>query len=167
MNEPTRGELGKARRALSKGLKEFNPSEERLREIIDYFRAKGIIIMSHGSEYLGNFLRKQLPLQSNDHFDSQKAGADAALDAGDEQYKRNWANTVLSIVRQPDFIDMVSTDVTDIIGLPDGPPKHRSGLVAALMPVSAREVGLVAVGHRRSRDPRHKHVLTVWGFPDK
>jgi hypothetical protein len=41
MNEPTRGELGKARRALKK-LGELNASEARQREIVDYFRAKGI-----------------------------------------------------------------------------------------------------------------------------
>jgi hypothetical protein len=103
---------------------------------------------------------------SHDGFGSIEAGADAALEAGDARYKEDWMDTVHSIVRRPDFIDLVSTDITDVIGLPDGPPKHRSGLVAALMPLSAKETGLVAIGHRKSTDRRHKHVLTVWGFPN-
>jgi hypothetical protein len=51
MNEPTRGELGKARRALKK-LGELNASEARQREIVDYFRAKGIDLTAHSSRYV-------------------------------------------------------------------------------------------------------------------
>lgn len=57
MNEPTRGELGKARRALKK-LGELNASEARQREIVDYFRAKGIDLTAHSSRYLANFIRR-------------------------------------------------------------------------------------------------------------
>jgi hypothetical protein len=49
MNAPTRGELGKARRALKK-LGELNASEARQREIVDYFR--GIDLTAHSSRYV-------------------------------------------------------------------------------------------------------------------
>jgi hypothetical protein len=174
-----RSRLGKANRALKKrGIP--SPSLEQKEEVVRFFLAQGIDPVKHGSSFLARRIRlggdekiepalkspKPKANASNDHFGSPEAGAEAALKAGDEEYKKNWLDTVLSIVRRPDFVDMVSTDVTDIIGLPSGPPEHRSGLVAALTPLAARTVGLIAIGHRRSTDIRHKHILTIWGFPE-
>jgi hypothetical protein len=99
---------------------------------------------------------------SNDYYGNREDGAEAAMRAEGEQYKIGFGLAVGFLVSQPDFVELVSTDVTDLIGLPGGSPGHRSGLVAALTPVCARAYGLVASGHRRSTDPRHKHVLTVW-----
>src|ERR1700741_3869176 len=57
MHEPTRGELGKARRALKK-LGELNSSLERLVDIVVYLRARDLDLMAHSSKYLANFLRR-------------------------------------------------------------------------------------------------------------
>jgi hypothetical protein len=104
---------------------------------------------------------------SSDHFGNREDGAQAALEAEGDFYKLAFGMAVGHLVSRADFTELVSTDVTDLIGLPGGSPGHRSGLVAALTPLSAKAYGLVPGGLRKSRDKRHKHALTFWVKPDR